>query len=251
MYRILQTRQLRPLSSFTFSLSFENQWSSSPPGFLGSGVQELVSGPKTHLGRSTDPVARQLYLSLKDNPFSCSSAHEVHGTYHSFSCRWKLLVLVDGPFSGLHYPFWSLDEPLAIILAQQPWRSLVHQTDHVDSLTCKPFWGLSSFHPGASTSGDFSLRSDYIHEAIFQHTKKQCCCTLKISRMWTWENVSSMVSEGQDTATPEIKGLSLGQQRRRLPLQHRDKEWDIQQWWPMWGLTKICWGMVMKTWNKV
>lgn len=68
---------------------------------------------------------------------------------------------------------------------------------------CWAWWSSTS---GLNTVGP-SLRSGCIHGAILQHTMKQFCCTLRISQMWMWENVSCVVNEEQDRATPEIKGL--------------------------------------------
>lgn len=85
---------------------------------------------------------------------------------------------------------------------------------------------LWNHQPGGWNAPEWPQGSASIHGAILQHTKKQCCCTLRISQMWTWENVSSVVSEEKDRATPEIKELfCLRPETRGIPsvLQHGDK----------------------------
>lgn len=102
---------------------------------------------------------------------------------------------------------WRSSAPLAILWVHAHWRA--SGPPHWVIWVCcyvNCFWAWKSSTSGLNTVR-LSLRSGCIHGAILQHTKKQFCHTLRISQMWMWENISSVVNEEQDRATPEIKGL--------------------------------------------
>lgn len=83
-----------------------------------------------------------------------------------------------------------------------PWLRSMQCTSPFAVLVSGWYFGPSSTMSPDRTGGP--PRSVFMKQ--FCSTEKPCCCTLRVSEMWTWENASCVDNEEQDRTTTGIKG---------------------------------------------